>query len=98
MAELLSLAGKSSYKAYEEGRALPDIHKLMRLATFFDVGVVDLVYQDLESFKTKNSIEKTRQFKIVKIPVAAAGYSKGFEDADYIKNSKLFLYHLNHTE
>jgi phage repressor protein C with HTH and peptisase S24 domain len=86
MAEILSLRGKSSYKAYEEGRALPDIHKLMKLASFFDVAVADLVYQDLVNLKNKNKSEERRLFEVAKIPVsAAAGYARSFGDNNYIK-------------
>jgi len=85
MAELLSLKGKSSYKAYEDGRALPDIHKLLKLASFFDVAVADLVYQDIENFKSKK-IEDQTLFEVLKVPVkAAAGYARSFGDSSYIK-------------
>ncbi len=86
MAELLSLNSKSSYKAYEEGRALPDIHKLMKLASFFDVAVADLVYQNLENLKSNNKSEERRLFEVPKIPIsAAAGYARSFGDDNYIK-------------
>lgn len=85
MAELLSLKGKSSYKAYEDGRALPDIHKLLKLASFFDVAVADLVYKDMENFKSKK-IEEQTLFEVLKVPVkAAAGYARSFGDSSYIK-------------
>ncbi|HEU5166848.1 MAG TPA: S24 family peptidase [Chitinophagaceae bacterium] len=85
MAELLSLKGKSSYKAYEDGRALPDIHKVLKLASFFDVGVTDLMYQDIENFKSKKTEEQTL-FEVLKVPVkAAAGYARSFGDSTYIK-------------
>lgn len=89
MAEMLSLSGKSSYKAYEEDRALPDIHKLMKLASFFDVAVADLVYQDLENLKSKGKSEERRLFEVVKVPIAAAaGYARSFGDNSYIKKLK----------
>ena len=85
MAILLELSGKSSYKAYEEGRALPDIHKIMRLASFFDVGVAELIYQDLENQKG-DPIEMRRMYEVPKIPAAAAaGYARSFGDNDYIR-------------
>ena len=85
MAEMLSLGSKSSYRAYEEGRALPDIHKIMKLASFFDVAVADLVYQDLENLNNKNKSEERKLFEVSKIPVAAAaGYSRCFGDEKYI--------------
>lgn len=85
MAEMLSLGSKSSYKAYEEGRALPDIHKIMKLASFFDVAVADFVYQDIENLNNKDKSEERRLFEVSKIPVAAAaGYATCFGDEKYI--------------
>ena len=89
MAEFLSLSGKSSYKAYEDDRALPDIHKLMKLASFFDVAVADLLYQDIENLKNKNKSEERKLFEVAMIPVAAAaGYAKSFGDNNHIKKLK----------
>lgn len=89
MADLLSLKGKSSYKAYEEGRALPDIHKLMKLASYFNVSVEELVYRDIENLKIKNKTEEAIFFEVEKIPLsAAAGYAKSFGDIGYIKRLK----------
>lgn len=89
MANLLDLSGRSSYKAYEEERALPDIHKIMKLASFFDVSVSELVYQDIESMSGINHFEERRLFEISKVPVyAAAGYSQGFGDIGYIRSLK----------
>lgn len=89
MAQMLLLSGKSSYKAYEEDRALPDIHKLMKLASFFDIAVAELVYQDIENLKTKIKSEERRLFEIAKIPIAAAaGYARSFGDNNYIKKLK----------
>jgi len=86
MAEMLSLSGRSSYKAYEENRALPDIHKLMKLASFFDVAVADLVYQDIGNLKDKSKSIERKLFEVAKIPIAAAaGYARSFGDSDYIK-------------
>jgi transcriptional regulator with XRE-family HTH domain len=86
MADLLSLSSKSSYKAYEEDRALPDIHKLMKLASFFDIAVADLVYQDIDNLKSKIKSEERRLFEVKKIPIsAAAGYARSFGDNSYIE-------------
>ncbi len=85
MADLLSLSSKSSYKAYEEDRALPDIHKLMKLASFFDIAVADLVYQDIDNLKSSIKSEERRLFEVAKIPIsAAAGYARSFGDNNYI--------------
>lgn len=89
MAKLLALSGKSSYRAYESGGALPDIHKLMKLASFFEVPVYDLVYKDLENSRNKSTAQPKKMFEVPKVPVsAAAGYPKGFGDNSYIKKLK----------
>ena len=89
MARFLSLSGKSSYKAYESGIALPNIHKLMKLASFFDVPVADLLYKDIENSRRRVTIEPRRLFEIPKVPLAAsAGYAMGFGDDTYIKKLK----------
>jgi phage repressor protein C with HTH and peptisase S24 domain len=76
MADLLMLKSKSSYKAYEEGKALPDIHKLMKLASYYDVSLEDLVYRDLSSRKP-NSSDSEFQYEIEKVPyLVAAGYAQ----------------------
>lgn len=86
MSEMLSLSSKSSYKAYEEERALPDIHKLMKLAQFFDVGISELVYQDIEHLQRQEKAPIVKLYSIPKIPVAAsAGYAKSFGDQNYIR-------------
>lgn len=92
MAEMLSLGGKSSYKAYEENRALPDIHKLLKLASYFDVAVSDLVYQDLENIKDYNRSTERKLFEVAKIPVfAAAGYARSFGDINYIQELETMM-------
>ncbi|MFN8865097.1 MAG: XRE family transcriptional regulator [Flavobacteriales bacterium] len=85
MAEMLELNSKSSYKAYEEERALPDIHKVMRLASYFDVAVADLIYRDLSLEKQIASQEPRKMHIIQKVPfAAAAGYARGFESDDFL--------------
>lgn len=85
MAGMLSLNSKSSYKAYEDGRALPDIYKIMKLASFFDVAIADIVYQDIESLSFLGVSEERKLFLVSKIPVdAAAGYARCFGDEKYI--------------
>jgi len=89
MSAMLSLNSKSSYKAYEEDRALTDIHKVMKLATYFDVAVADLVYSDIEKINSYAKKTDSNSFMIEKVPVkAAAGYSKGFGDDTYIRKLK----------
>jgi phage repressor protein C with HTH and peptisase S24 domain len=89
MAEMLSLSGKSSYRAYEEDRALPDIHKLLKLASFFDVSITELMYQDIENKKPEKQIEVKKMFEVSKVPLAAAaGYAQSFGDNSFIKKLK----------
>lgn len=89
MSTMLSLNSKSSYKAYEEDRALPDIHKIMKLASFFDVAVADLVYVDLEKTNSTTRKQDSNTYMIEKVPIkAAAGYSRGYGDDTYIRKLK----------
>ncbi len=89
MAYFLSLKGKSSYKAYEDDRALPDIHKLMKLASYFDVSLEELVYQDIENTKKSKKTTEEKFYEVEKIPIAAAaGYAKSFGDNNYIRKLK----------
>lgn len=76
MAEKLGLKGKTSFRAYEEGRALPNIHKLMSLASLFNVSLEDIIYKDL-SIAQDEVIRHS--FDVELVPVkAAAGYTAGF--------------------
>ena len=86
MVKVLSLKGKSSYNAYEKGRAIPDIFKLMHLANYFDVSIEDLVYKDLEKVSKKKESGDTDLYKIEVVPfLAAAGYGKGYSDEKWIE-------------
>ncbi len=89
MAELLSLKGKSSYGSYEDRRATPDIYKLIKLASYFDVSVEDLVYKDLANTKIgkETSVKKLYEIPIVPISVKA-GYAKGFGDIEWLDSLK----------
>lgn len=44
MSNKLGLSGKSSYYAYEEGRAEPQIKTLIKLAKIFKVTIDTLIY------------------------------------------------------
>jgi len=89
MAELLSLKGKSSYYAYEENTALPDIHKLLKLASYFDVSIEDLVYTDIPSSKKEKISPDTKVYEVELVPVtAAAGYGKEFGDTVFVNKLK----------
>jgi phage repressor protein C with HTH and peptisase S24 domain len=89
MAALLSLKGKSSYSAYEEGRALPDIHKLLKLASYFEVSVENLVYKDIANSKPTKLPQVNKLFEVEMVPIAAAaGYAAGFGDQVWIDRLK----------
>ncbi|MBK9413052.1 MAG: LexA family transcriptional regulator [Bacteroidetes bacterium] len=89
MATMLSLNSKSSFKAYEEDRALPDIHKIMKLSSFFDVAVADLIYVDIEKINSNSKNPDINSYVIEKVPIkAAAGYSKGYGDDTFIRKLK----------
>lgn len=88
MSDFLSLKSKSSYKAYEEGKAVPDIFKLMKLATFFDVSLENMVYKDISTLKPEKATTEIL-YEVEKIPVkAAAGYARSFGDNEYIDKLK----------
>lgn len=90
MASELTLSGKTSYFAYEQGRAFPDIFKLMKLASYFDVSVDDLLHKDLTNSKQENQIESDiLTYELEEVPFsAAAGYSKGYGDVEYLNSLK----------
>lgn len=86
MAQYLGLSGKSAYRAYEQGDAVPAIHILMKLASYFDVSLDELVRFDL----TKEAIKvDIKEAEVSVIPIKArAGYLTGFEDASYLDGLK----------
>lgn len=90
MAEELGLSGKTSYLAYEAGKARPDIFKLLKLASYFDVSVEDLLNKDLTiQSNHKDLKEDNIKYELEVVPfAAAAGYAKGFGDNGYLKKLK----------
>jgi phage repressor protein C with HTH and peptisase S24 domain len=84
MAKFLGLKGKSSYNAYEDGKALPDIHKLMKLATHFEVSLEDLVYKNISVSKLTQDSAEVQSYEVEFIPAVAAGYTKGFGDPTWV--------------
>ena len=87
----LLLKGKTSYLAYEEGRAVPDIFKLSKLATYFDVSLEELIYKDLTLVvDTPSVLNNENQYELEIVPfAAAAGYAKGFGDTDVKELEKI---------
>lgn len=83
----LGLSGKSSYRAYEQGDAVPSIHILMKLASYFDVSLDELVRVNLLKEST-NATDK--KLVVPEVPVvgvkARAGYISGFHDDTFIDN------------
>lgn len=48
MAAMLGLSGKTSYYAYEQGRAEPKIETLIKLSDFFNISIDKLIKTDLK--------------------------------------------------
>lgn len=88
MSEYLGLSGKSSYRAYESGYAVPGIHLLMKLASFYDVSLDELVRIDL-SKKEKTNVKAIEEPEVPIVPIKArAGYISGFQDDNFIGDLK----------
>lgn len=86
MAQYLGLSGKSAYRAYEQGDAVPAIHILLKLASYFDVSLDELVRVDLTKGATIIDI-KVAEVSVVPVK-ARAGYLTGFEDTSYLDGLK----------
>lgn len=88
MSTYLGLSGKSSYRAYENGDAVPGVHILMKLASFYDVSLDELVRIDL-SKKEKNNTKTINEPEVPIVPIKArAGYISGFQDNTFIDSLK----------
>lgn len=100
LADKLQL-NRSAIGAYEEGRAEPKLQVLREIALLFDVSIDDLLHADMSlgGFKQNNKSEHQPQILSVSInpengeeliPLipekAAAGYTKGYGDAEYIES------------
>lgn len=97
LAEQLSV-NRSLIGAYEDGRAEPKLKTLQFLCHLFKCSLEDLVRKDL-SVKKPGPIEDLRDLRILPVAVeasgrelislipqkAAAGYTKGYSDAEYIE-------------
>ena len=91
---------RSAIGAYEEERAEPKLQVLRKIASLFDVSIDDLLHIDLSlgtgSYKQKEdglrilpvSIDRESGKELIPlIPErAAAGYTKGYGDAEYIES------------
>jgi transcriptional regulator with XRE-family HTH domain len=88
MAKVLELqGGKTSYYVYEQGKVIPDIFKLMKLASFFDVSIEEIVNTDIELTPVKKNLS-TPLYEVEKVPIMAkAGYAIGFADPEWIGTS-----------
>ena len=88
MSDSLGLSGKSSYRAYENGDAVPGIHILMKLASIYDVSIDELVRFDL-SKKEKTNVIRIDEPEVPIVPIKArAGYISGFQDDKFIERLK----------
>lgn len=85
LSNYLGFSGKSSYRAYESGDAIPTIHALMKLASFFDVSLDELVRFNLAKESTKN-IQNVDMPEVPLVPIKArAGYISGFQDEAFME-------------
>lgn len=85
MAEIVGVRGKTSYHAYEIGKALPDVFKLMKIAVHFDVSLEDLVYRDLSKNEKASENLNSKLYQVDFVPITAkAGYPSGFGDPEYL--------------
>jgi transcriptional regulator with XRE-family HTH domain len=99
LAEKLSV-NRSLIGAYEEGRSEPRLATLQLLCSIFKVGLAQLIESPLDkSFKSDFlgsnlrilpvSVDAQGEELVTLIPQkAAAGYTKGYADADYIEQLK----------
>lgn len=74
---------RSLLGAYEEGRAEPNLNNLLRFAEILSVSVEDLVAKDLSSTRYPDSTKSTGFIPLVQ-EKAAAGYSSGYGDPEYL--------------
>jgi len=81
------LSGRSSYRAYEQGDALPSIHVLMKLASLFDVSLDELVKIDLTKVNSGDNAKSSIGPTVPIVPIKArAGYLSGFHDEQFINS------------
>jgi transcriptional regulator with XRE-family HTH domain len=84
MSQELGLSGKSAYRAYEQGEAVPAIHILLKLASFFDVSLDELVRVDLTQTQKSDIAIRSVEPQVAVVPIKArAGYVSGFEDGAF---------------
>jgi len=104
LAQLLDVS-PSTYGSYEEGRAEPRLDTLLRIADLFEVTVHDLLRLDLtrvvpmnaggaEGGRTRvlvTTVDRDGNDNIELVPQkAAAGYTRGFADAEFIQGLPTF--------
>lgn len=85
VSDFLGLSGKSSYRAYEQEEAVPGIHILLKLASYFDVSLDELVRIDLRKQSQNEPVVFSMKHEVPIIPMKArAGYISGFQDENFI--------------
>ncbi len=103
VAELLGIS-PSSYGAYEEGRAEPKLESLVKLAELFGVLLEDLLIKDLSQSESTPqlwpkagpqvlvaTVDSEQRNNIEYVPQkAAAGYTKGYADVEFISQLPVF--------
>lgn len=83
MARELKLADKTSYYAYELGKAEPGIQNLLKLSSIFDISFEEIVHRDLTS--ATRHIVPGPLYNVEKVPVAAkAGFAAGYGDPQWV--------------
>lgn len=82
LADAVGLQDRTSYYAYESGKAVPDVFKLLKLASLFDTSLEDIVNKDLTlEALTADALVYT----IEKVPISArAGYGAGYGDPEWL--------------
>lgn len=92
---------RSLIGAYEEGRSEPRLATLQVLCHLFKISLEDLLYQALDQ-KKPSAIETSRNLRILPVATeangeelislipqkAAAGYTQGYADSEYIEGLK----------
>ena len=101
LAQILDVS-PSTYGSYEEGRAEPRLETLLRLADIFKVAMQDLLTLDLAKVTPMNAgggktrvlvttVDREGNDNIEMVPQkAAAGYTRGFSDTDFIQGLPTF--------
>ncbi|NNF01263.1 MAG: LexA family transcriptional regulator [Bacteroidia bacterium] len=95
---------RSQLGSYEEGRANPNYETLLKVSEMFDISVDDILTTDLSDQKSKRKDVSGKNLRVLAITTnknekenielvpekAAAGYTKGYSDPEYINELPKF--------